>query len=193
MPITAQALYQRHRLTVDDYHRMGEAGILQEDDRVELIEGEIVDMPPIGSKHAAMVARLQRLLERATGEQAIVWTQNPIVLDNLSEPQPDLCLLRPEDSFYESSHPRPKDVLLVIEIADTTLHYDREVKVPLYVRHGIPEVWIVNVENHCLHTFRNSARDSYQDCQTLSQMGVIIPIMLPQCAINLAGLFRSSH
>jgi Uma2 family endonuclease len=80
MPTTAQALYQRHRLTVDDYHRMGEAGILQEDDRVELIEGEIVDMPPIGSKHAAMVARLQRLLERATGEQAIVWTQNPIVL-----------------------------------------------------------------------------------------------------------------
>jgi Uma2 family endonuclease len=92
MPTTAQALYQRHRLTVDDYHRMGEAGILQENDRVELIEGEIVDMPPIGSKHAAMVARLQRLLERATGEQAIVWTQNPIVLDNLSEPQPDLSV-----------------------------------------------------------------------------------------------------
>jgi Uma2 family endonuclease len=193
MPTTAQALYQRHRLTVDDYHRMGEAGILQEDDRVELIEGEIVDMPPIGSKHAAMVARLQRLLERATGEQAIVWTQNPIVLDNLSEPQPDLCLLHPEDNFYESSHPRPKDVLLVIEIADTTLHYDREVKVPLYVQHGIPEVWIVDVENHCLHIFRNPAKDGYQDRQTLSQLGVITPIMLPQCAINLAGLFRSSH
>ena len=121
----------RHRLTVADFRRMGEVGILGPDDRVELIAGEIIDMSPIGSLHAALVARLASALGQRVGETTIIWTQNPLTLDDTSQPQPDLAILRPRADFYAAAHPGPADVLLVIEVADTTLAFDLDVKVPL--------------------------------------------------------------
>ncbi len=179
----------RYRLTADDYHRMGEAGIFAEEDRVELIEGEIIEMAPIGSQHAAYVARLQKLLERSAGDQAIIWVQNPVVLNDRSEPEPDICLLRPRKDFYASAHPHPADVLLIIEVADTSLTYDRDLKLPLYARHGIPEVWIVDLENRCLHVFTEAAETGYQQTQTLAEPGLRTLGALSECSVDLSGLF----
>jgi len=186
---SAQSPYRRYRLTADDYHRMAKAGIFAEEDRVELIEGEIIEMAPIGSQHAAYVARLQKLLEHSAGDQAIIWIQNPVVLNDQSEPEPDICLLRPRTDFYASAHPHPADVLLIIEVADTSLAYDRDVKLPLYARHGIPEVWILDLENRCLHVFTGATETGYQQTQTLIEPGLRRLGALPDCPVDLTGLF----
>ena len=135
----------RHQFTVDDYHAMVVAGALKEDDRVELIEGEIVDMTPIGLRHAAAVNILNRWLVTGCGSRAIVQCQGPIQIGLRSEPQPDLVALRPEDDFYRNKAATPDDVLLLIEVADRSLLYDRRVKLPLYARAGLREVWIVDL------------------------------------------------
>jgi Uma2 family endonuclease len=153
MSSPAPDLYRKHRLTVHDFHRMGEAGILSINSRMELIEGEITDMAPIGSRHAAIVKQLMALFVRAVGARAIVSVQDPIILGEYSEPEPDLALLRPRDDFYALALPRADDVFLIIEVADTTLRYDREIKIPLYARHGIPEVWLIDVEGRTLTIF----------------------------------------
>ncbi len=139
------AITVRRRFTTEEYHKMGEHGILAEDDRVELIAGEIVEMSPIGPPHAGHVARLNAVLGRLAGDRAIVWVQTPVDLDDYSEPQPDVVLLRPRADFYTTVHPCPADVLLLIEVADSSLDYDRNVKVPLYARAGVPEVWLVDL------------------------------------------------
>ena len=136
-----------HRFTAKDLHRLVEAGILREDDRVELLHGEIVDMPPIGPGHAAGVNRLLNVFLPLQGERkAIISVQNPIHLGEHSEPQPDLALLKPRPDFYAQGHPTPQEVLLVVEVMESSAGYDREVKVPLYARFGIPETWLVDVE-----------------------------------------------
>ena len=134
----------KHVFTVSEFERMAETGILSEDDRVELIEGEIIEMSPIGTRHAACV---DRFTESIVGLRLniIVRVQSSIQLDDYSQPQPDLALLRRRDDFYSGSRPRAADVLLVIEVADTTLEYDRFVKLPAYARAGIPEVWLANL------------------------------------------------
>lgn len=152
----------KHFFTVAEYDRMGETGILTEDDRVELVEGEIIEMSPIGRRHAACVARLTNLFTRLLIENAIVWVQNPIVLNDYSEPQPDITLLRRRDDFYEHSLPTPSDVLLVVEVADTTLEYDRQIKVPLYARAGIAEVWIVNLVDEQIEIYSDPVNEAYQ-------------------------------
>ena len=126
---------------------MADAGILRPDARVELIEGEIIDMAPIGSRHAAAVERLAAALRLAVGDRAMVRTQQPVTLDEHSEPEPDLAVVIAREDYYERGHPRPSDVLLIVEVADTTHACDRDMKVPLYARHGVPEVWIVDLEN----------------------------------------------
>ncbi len=140
---TQEEISRRRRFTVEEYHKMAESGILHEDDRVELIDGEIVQMNPIGSRHAMSVIRLTQLLVPLAGEEAFVSPQNPVRLGEYGEPQPDLALIRARD--YARSLPSPEDVLLLIEVSDTTLRYDREVKLPLYARSGIPEIWIVDL------------------------------------------------
>lgn len=189
MSATTSAILRRHRLTVADYHRMAEAGILGEDDRVEFIEGEIIDMAPIGSEHASCVARLNRLFGTCVGERAIVAVQNPVRLDELNEPQPDIALLRYRDDFYRSAHPSSKDVLLIVEVADTSLRYDREIKLPLYAKHGIPEVWIVDLENHRLEIYRQPAADTYRERICPSATDTVAPAGLPECTVALSGLF----
>lgn len=136
---------QRHRFDVAEYHRMAETGILSEGDRVELVDGEVVEMSPIGSAHQAVVDRLNRLLTSFAGQDYIVRPQGPVRLDEHNEPQPDLALLRFREDFYERKHPGPGDALLLIEISESSLAYDRSVKLPLYAGSGIPEVWVVDL------------------------------------------------
>lgn len=144
---------------------MAEVGILSEDDRVELIEGEIVKMSPIGSRHAACVDRLNRLLNRLTDLSAIVRVQSPILLNGNSEPEPDISLLRSRDDFYTGGHPMPDDVLLLIEVADTSVERDLETKLPLYARAGIPEAWLVNLTAETIEV--NSRPDSGEYRETV--------------------------
>lgn len=139
--------------TVDEYHRMAEVGLLAEDDRVELIEGEIIRMSPIGIRHASIVDRLNALFTRKLGRKAIVRVQNPVILSRYTEPQPDFAILRARKDFYSFHHPEPDDALLVVEVMDSTAAYDRGVKLPLYVRTGVAEVWLIDVGSSTVHAF----------------------------------------
>jgi Uma2 family endonuclease len=178
----------RHRLTVEQYHRMGEAGILGPDERVELIEGEVVQIAPIGTRHAAAVMRLNRLLSVVIGEAAIVSVQNPVCLDDGSEPQPDITLLRPRADFYAGAHPRPADVLLVIEVADSSARYDRDIKLPLYAAAGVPEVWLVDLEARLLRCHQQPVGGEYRLSEIIEQPGLQAPVALPQLRLDLTGL-----
>ena len=154
---------QRRWFNVDEYYRMIDARILSEDDRVELIEGEVIRMSPIGKFHAACVKRINSLFGWHVGRNAIVSVQDPIRLDDFSEPQPDIALLKPRVDFYSSGHPQPADVLLVVEVADTSVQYDRIVKIPLYARAGIPEVWLVDIARDLIEVYATLVNGQYQD------------------------------
>jgi Uma2 family endonuclease len=157
----AADLPRRHWLTVDDYYRMAEVGILDPEARVELIDGEIIDMAPPGSPHAATVHYLTEVFVRAVEGRATVLVQNPVRLSKYSEPQPDLALLRRRDDFYRERHPQPDDVLLIVEIAASSLRFDRDTKLPLYARHGIPEMWLVDLGSRGLSRYRAPQQGSY--------------------------------
>ena len=181
-------LLTRHRLTVADYYRMAEAGVLAPDARVELIEGEIIDMAPIGTRHAAAVMRLNRLACAACGDGAIVSVQSPLRLGDLSEPEPDLMLLKPRADFYADAHPAAADVLLLIEVADTSARYDREIKLPLYARHGVSEVWIVDLEARLLRSYREPVGGAYGQASTTAAPGRTPIAALPGIDIDLAPI-----
>ena len=182
-------LPQRHRITTDEYYRMAEVGIFKADDRVELIEGEIFDMSPIGIDHAYVVKRLNSIFMQSVGMKAIVSVQDPIHLNARSEPQPDIALLHSRDDFYSQAHPRPEDIILLVEVSDTTLRYDTEVKLPLYARHDIPEVWIVDLEHQRLEVFRRPDEGVYLEmfCPNLDE--TIAPTGLAEARVNLRNLF----
>lgn len=163
MPAQPSSLSQRLLFTVDDYYRMADAGILAEDDSVELIEGEIIRMAPVGSRHASRVKKLIRLLTMKLGEAAIVAAQDPVHLSDLSEPEPDLSVLRPRDDFYGNHHPTPDDVLLLIEVSDSSLEFDHRVKLPLYARHDIRELWVVDLRNTVVKVYRDPEGSHYSD------------------------------
>src|SRR5580658_8478845 len=135
----------QHRFSVTEYYRMAETGVLAYDARVELIDGQIIDMPPIGPFHGGVAKFLIRFFESLAEGRWITSVTDPVHLDDHSEPQPDLMLLKPSSDFYRKRHPRPEDVFLLVEIADTSLMKDQEMKLPLYARAGIVEVWIVNL------------------------------------------------
>lgn len=160
-------------LTVSEYHKMAEAGILTEDDRVELIHGEIIEMSPIGSKHSGHVNRIMTLFVNLLGNQVIVSVQNPVVFDGYSEPEPDIAILHFREDFYEKKHPRPEDVHLIIEVADTSLDYDRETKLKLYASAGIPDFWIVNLEDEQIEIFKTPAQDTYLVAEKVKRNGTI--------------------
>jgi Uma2 family endonuclease len=192
MSSSAADLYRRHRLTVHDFHRMGEAGILPVESRLELIEGEIIAMAPIGSRHAAIVTRANRLFVQAVAGRAIVSVQNPIILGEQSEPEPDLALIRPRDDFYALALPRADEVLLIVEVADTTLRYDREIKIPLYARHGIPEVWLIDVDGRTLTVFETPAEGRYRDERRVRPSGALAPKALPGVEVDLSRFFGTA-
>ncbi|HEY0077841.1 MAG TPA: Uma2 family endonuclease [Pyrinomonadaceae bacterium] len=157
----------RRAFTTADYYRMAESGILGEDDRVELIEGEVIQMSPIGSRHAGCIARLITFITEQMGRSVIVNSQNPVHLDEYSEPQPDVIILKPREDFYSNSHPTPDDVLVVIEVADSSVVYDRAVKVPLYARAGIAEVWLVDLVRNVLEIYSAPEQTAYRDVREL--------------------------
>jgi Uma2 family endonuclease len=155
------AVLERWRFTVDDYRRLAEVGILTEDDRVELLDGEIVRMSPIGDRHMAAVNRCNRVFSRAAGERVLVSVQNPVDLDPYNEPQPDVALLRPRDDDYARGKPGPPDLLLVVEVADTSLAYDRQTKLPRYAATGVREAWLLDLEADALEVHREPRPDGY--------------------------------
>jgi Uma2 family endonuclease len=175
---------QRRLFTVEEYHRMAEAGILSEDDRVELIEGELVTMSPIGSRHAACVARLTALLFPVEG-RGILWVQNPIRLGARSEPQPDVTLLRYRPDFYASAHPGPEDVLLVVEVAETSADADRSLKIPLYARYGIPEAWLVDLLEERIEIYRHPTPQGYRSLHIAHRGETVSPTALPDLELSV--------
>ena len=186
--LTRNPWVARRPLTVAVYHRMGEVGILTERDRVELIEGELIAMSPIGSKHAGAVNALTRRLVQAMGERGIVAVQNPVRLDDLSEPQPDFSVLKPRPDAYRKATPRPEEVLLIIEVADSSLSYDRGLKRFLYARHRIPEFWIVNLTADEVEVCRAPSGDSCASVSQVGRTGTLEPELLPGIAIPVAVL-----
>jgi Uma2 family endonuclease len=189
MHATALPAPRRHPITVDEYVRMGAAGVLGPEARIELIEGEIIDMPPIGAPHAGGINRLIAVLSRTVAGRAIVSAQNPIQLGVLSAPQPDLALLRPRDDFYARAHPGPEDILLLIEVADTSLAYDRETKLPLYARFQIPEVWLVDLVGGHLDIHREPEGGRFTTQFRARDLARVDVAALPGLALDLSGLF----
>lgn len=179
-----QQPFAQHRFTVEEYERMAEVGILDPDARVELLDGQVVEMAPIGSRHAARVANLQRLFDRHLQVEAIVWVQNPIRVDDYAQPHPGVALLREREGSYVDAHPRSEDVLLLIEVADTTLTSDRDLKVPLYGRGGIRETWLVNLPDDCIEVFtKPSSKRGYWRVQRFERGESIAPGALPDVEI----------
>jgi Uma2 family endonuclease len=176
--------------TVDEYHHMAEAGILKEDERVELIDGEVVFMSPIGTRHAACVKRLNTLLVQQTGQRAVVGVQDPVRLSEYLEPQPDISVLKYRDDYYAQQMPGPEDILLLIEVADTTLAYDRDVKVPLYARDGVSEVWVVDLNRDEVLVYRNPEKGAYTEARTLKR-GATLPLpAAPGAAVKVEDILR---
>lgn len=178
----------RHLFTVDDYYRMAESGILHEDDRVELIDGEIIDMAPIGPGHAGTMDQLDDSLRLLTSGRSRIRVQQPILLGERTEPGPDLVLVRPREDYYRGGHPGPQDLYLVIEVAESSLTYDRQTKAPLYARAGIPELWIVNLIDHVIEVHREPSADGYRAVTVARRGDSVQSLAFPDVSIAVSDL-----
>lgn len=175
----------RRKFTVKQYHKMVESGILCEDDRVELVRGEIIELSPIGLRHAACVKRLNRLFYRKLGDSVLIGIQDPVELDDTSEPQPDVVLLQPREDFYESAPPKASDIFLLVEVADKSVKYDREVKIPLYAEDSIAEVWLVDINGECVEVYREPMPGEYQNIQTFGRGQNLSILVFPEVMITV--------
>jgi Uma2 family endonuclease len=197
-PTFDPTILKRYKFTCEQYNLMMEArifaGVFKEGthtktNRLELIRGEIIDMSPISAKHNACIARLTEFFVTELHGQAIIYVQSSLRLDSHSEPQPDLVLLKPRSDFYEAELPKPSDVLLIIEVADSSISYDRDVKVPLYAEAGIEEFWLVDINNRILTSYTSPAPDGYAKSHRF-RSGDSIPILaFPDVAIPWANVF----
>ena len=175
---------RKHLTDIHEWRKLGEANIFPPESHLELIEGEILEMAPIGFNHAGHVIRLNKLFNKVVGEHAIISIQNPLQLSNLSEPEPDFALLRPDADDYTTRHPNAEDVLLLIEVADSSFHYDQNEKQRLYARYQIPEYWLINLNNSTIEIYRQPCESIYQqkttlkvgDSITLSQLDIMINV-----------------
>jgi Uma2 family endonuclease len=174
-----------YRFTVKDYHRMATADVFEPDDRVELLDGRVYEMAPIGSWHAACVKRLTSSFVSGLGGRAIVSVQDPIWLDDHGEPQPDVALLRPRADFYQDGHAGPGDVLLIVEVAETTLAYDLEQKAPRYLAAGISEVWVVDVVRRVVHVMTAG------DTRTVAAGASVAAHAFPDLVLDVAMIVGS--
>lgn len=177
----------RRLFTVDEYDRMVAAGVFRPDDRLELIDGEIVEMSPIGPRHAAFVANLTRIFVTRIGERAAIWPQNPVTIPPRSKPQPDIAVLRARS--YWDAHPGVDDVLLLVEVAESSLGYDRSVKRDLYARVGIPEYWIVDAVAEAIETFSRPGPRGYAETRRMTRADTIAPMAFPDVTFRVAELF----
>jgi Uma2 family endonuclease len=167
---------------------MGETGILGNNDRTELIEGEIIEMSPIGSPHMNAVNRANMIFARGIGDKVVVSIQNPAFMDRFNLPQPDVVLIRPREGFYGDGKPHPEDVVLLIEISDSSLRFDRKVKVPIYARSGIREVWVVDLQNAAIHIYRNPKDNIYSSTETKQRDETVSPEACPDFVVKVSDL-----
>ena len=179
----------RRRFTVEEYHRMAEVGIFQPDERVELIEGEIVQMAPISPRHAGCVINVNRLFVTRLGDRAVVSPQNPVVIQPRSEPQPDVLVLRPRTVSYSREHPTPEDVLLAVEVADTTIRFDRLVKARLYARAGIAEFWLFLTGDGIVEVYREPGPDGYASVTAHGSGQTVSPLAFPAVGFTVEDFF----
>ncbi len=179
---------KRRRFTVREYHQMAEAGILGEDDRVELIDGEIVEMTPMGRRHAECVDRLNELFVQMFRDSARVRVQSPITLGRRSEPQPDLALLQRKPGFYASGHPTARDVFLVVEVSDSSVEPDRREKVPFYARNAVPEVWLVDLKQATVTVYQDPIPGGYRIARVFRRGEQVAPAAFPDRSIAIAEI-----
>ena len=182
-PATAAQVPQRRRFNVAEYYAMADAGILAHTERVQLLDGEIIVMPPIGNRHASGVNWSNEALISALTGRANVSIQNPVRLDDGSEPQPDIAVLRRREDFYVAAHPGPEDVLLLIEVSDTTVDFDRNEKLPLYARAGIPEVWIANLRDRRVEVYTEPVDGAYSNVRHFEAGDSVPPRHFPDIAL----------
>jgi Uma2 family endonuclease len=176
------------KFTIKEYHQMGKANVFHPEERLELIRGEIIKMSPIGLKHASMVNRLSNLFGYKLYQKSIISVQNSIRLNDNSEPQPDLVLANFREDFYANKPIEAQDIYLLIEVSDSTLKYDRTIKIPLYAENKINEVWLVNLNNNSLEIYRQPENNSYQTKQKLDCNQTISPLDFPELIIDLATI-----
>jgi Uma2 family endonuclease len=178
----------KHLTNLDEWRRLGEANIFPPGSHVELIDGEILDMAPIGSNHAGHVIRLLNFFAPLLNNKAIINSQNPLQLGDLSEPEPDFMLLKPNADFYSSRHPVAEDVLLLIEVADSSLKFDQNQKLRLYALHGIPEYWLLNLNDCCLEVYRKPLGENYAEKTTLYANDQVTISQLPEFTIQISSI-----
>lgn len=177
---------QKHFFSISDWHQMGENNLFPPDTRIELIEGKIIDMAPIGSLHAGCVSWLTRFFVTQVADLAIVKVQDPVQLGNFSEPQPDLMVLRPDPHFYRKKHPSSAEVLLLIEVSDSTIHYDRKTKIPLYARYGIVEAWLINLEQDSIEVYLKPQEQGYREKHIFSRDEFIVSSQLSHIKVMVS-------
>jgi Uma2 family endonuclease len=185
---SVSAPVRKHLTDIHEWQRLGEANIFPPNSRLELIEGEILEMAPIGCKHAGHLMRIMHYFAQIVGENALLNAQNPLQLGDLSEPEPDFMLLRPRADFYSSQHPVATDVLLLIEIADSSLAFDQTQKLRLYAMHHIAEYWIINLNDHCLEVYREPSGENYAQKTSLRIGQHASVLLLPEISVNIAQL-----
>ena len=179
------------RFTVEEYHRLAEVGVLQEDDRVELLDGVIISMMPIGPFHGGSVKRLTHVFEKANRGRWITAAQDPVHIGEHNEPQPDLLLLHPRADFYTAKHPGPADVFLLVEVSDSTLLIDREDKLPIYARAEIAEVWIVNLPERVVEVYSSPVKGAYSQVRRVVPGEALAPAAFPDAQIDTAALLQT--
>jgi len=181
-------LRNTYRFSTEEYARLGEAGIFSEDDRVELLDGELILMSPIGSRHAAIVKTLNRALSQLCGERFLIGVQDPVILDDASEPEPDLSLLEPREDAYASALPRAEHVQLIIEVSDASLDYDRGPKLAAYARNNIPEVWVVNLIANTIEMHRAPAGQTYKERTVFQRGDTLNPACAPEVSLAVSSI-----
>jgi Uma2 family endonuclease len=178
-------------ITVQEYHRMAEVGIFHPQERLELIAGQIIQMSPKGTAHESAITRTERLFRKRLGEQVLLRLQSPVQLDDYSEPEPDIAVVKPNPLDYDDHHPSPSEVFLIIEIADSSLKYDREVKALAYAKSGIAEYWILDVNGRKLHVYRLPSSEGYHSETILLEDVTISPLAFPECKITVREMLRT--
>jgi Uma2 family endonuclease len=187
--LIASKIHNTVKFTTEQYQMIYESGAFSEGDRLELINGELSKMSPIGLKHALCVARLTKRFELKLGDRTMIWAQNPILLDGNSQPQPDLAILKLRDDFYEEGLPTPSDILLIIEVSDSTTSYDRDIKMPLYAAAGIPEMWLFDINKKAIEGYSLPSSSGYKQMRRYEADDTLAMLAFPDVIFNWEELF----